>query len=41
MRVTTDGASALAVADMLDQLYAAGVIEEDLDEVSLGTTLTV
>ncbi|RWM44848.1 radical SAM family RiPP maturation amino acid epimerase [Mesorhizobium sp.] len=41
MRVTTDGASALAVADMLDQLYAAGVIEEDLDEVSLGTTSTV
>ncbi|WP_442921378.1 radical SAM family RiPP maturation amino acid epimerase [Mesorhizobium sp. ISC15] len=41
MRVTTDGASALAVADMLDQLYAVGVIEEDLDEVSLGTTLTV
>lgn len=27
-----DGASILAVADLLDQLYAAGVIEEDLDD---------
>ncbi|GLS37814.1 hypothetical protein GCM10010869_34080 [Mesorhizobium tianshanense] len=34
MRVTTDGASALAVADLLDQLYAAGVIEEDLDSLA-------
>ncbi|MBP2236447.1 radical SAM family RiPP maturation amino acid epimerase [Sinorhizobium kostiense] len=32
MRVTTDGTSVLAVADLLDQLYAAGVIEEDLDD---------
>ncbi|MGY8678565.1 radical SAM family RiPP maturation amino acid epimerase [Bradyrhizobium sp. UFLA05-153] len=32
MRVTTDGPSVLAVADLLDQLYAAGVIEEDLDD---------
>ncbi|MGY3333448.1 radical SAM family RiPP maturation amino acid epimerase [Mesorhizobium sp. USDA 4775] len=32
VRVITDGASALAVADLLDQLYAAGVIEEDLDD---------
>lgn len=38
MRVATDGASTLAVADLLDQLYAAGVIEEDLDAVSLGRT---
>ncbi|WP_244508377.1 radical SAM family RiPP maturation amino acid epimerase [Mesorhizobium sp. LCM 4577] len=36
MRVATDGASALAAADLLDQLYAAGVIEEDLDDLSLG-----
>ncbi|WP_286295032.1 radical SAM family RiPP maturation amino acid epimerase [Aminobacter sp. SS-2016] len=34
----TDGASVLAVADLLDQLYAAGVIEEDLDDISLGKT---
>ena len=40
MQVTTDGANALAVADLLDQLYAAGVIEEGLDDVSLGTTAT-
>ncbi|MBB4188986.1 radical SAM family RiPP maturation amino acid epimerase [Sinorhizobium terangae] len=32
MRVTTDGTRMLAVADLLDQLYAAGVIEEDLDD---------
>ncbi|MDK1389846.1 radical SAM family RiPP maturation amino acid epimerase [Sinorhizobium sp. 8-89] len=32
MRATTDGTSVLAVADLLDQLYAAGVIEEDLDD---------
>ncbi|MEK9281125.1 radical SAM family RiPP maturation amino acid epimerase [Bradyrhizobium sp. ISRA442] len=31
-QVTTDGTSVLAVADLLDQLYAAGVIEEDLDD---------
>lgn len=30
MRVTTDGTS--AVANLLDQLYAAGVIEEELDD---------
>lgn len=34
----TDGASVVAVADLLDQLYAAGVIEEDLDDISLGRT---
>ncbi|MER8753842.1 radical SAM family RiPP maturation amino acid epimerase, partial [Mesorhizobium sp. M1050] len=38
MRIATDGASTVAVADLLDQLYAAGVIEEDLDAVSLGRT---
>ncbi len=32
MRVATDGSSVLAVADLLEQLYAAGVIEEDLDD---------
>ncbi|MGX5806014.1 radical SAM family RiPP maturation amino acid epimerase [Bradyrhizobium sp. Arg314] len=32
MRLTTDGTSVLAVADLLDQLYAAGLIEEDLDD---------
>lgn len=32
MRASTDGMSVLAVADLLDQLYAAGVIEEDLDD---------
>ncbi|MET4279241.1 MULTISPECIES: radical SAM family RiPP maturation amino acid epimerase [unclassified Bradyrhizobium] len=32
MRVTTDGTSVLAVADLLDRLYAAGVIEDDLDD---------
>ncbi|MGY3347138.1 MULTISPECIES: radical SAM family RiPP maturation amino acid epimerase [unclassified Bradyrhizobium] len=31
-QVTTDGTSVLAVADLLDQLYAAGVLEEDLDD---------
>ncbi|MGL3104385.1 radical SAM family RiPP maturation amino acid epimerase [Bradyrhizobium sp. BR 1432] len=31
-RVTTDATSVLAVADLLDQLYAAGVIEEDLND---------
>ncbi|MET4156402.1 radical SAM family RiPP maturation amino acid epimerase [Bradyrhizobium sp. JR7.2] len=32
MRITADGTSVLAVADLLDQLYRAGVIEEDLDD---------
>ncbi|GLR45219.1 hypothetical protein GCM10007880_57360 [Mesorhizobium amorphae] len=36
VRVIADGASALAVADLLDQLYAAGVIEEDLDDSFAG-----
>ncbi|MEI9425955.1 hypothetical protein O7A70_33280 [Mesorhizobium sp. Cs1299R1N1] len=31
MRVKTDGTSVLAVADLLDQLYALGLIEEDID----------
>ncbi|WP_225144527.1 MULTISPECIES: hypothetical protein [unclassified Bradyrhizobium] len=31
-QVTTDGTSVLAVADLLDQLCTAGVIEEDLDD---------
>ncbi|WP_082848037.1 radical SAM family RiPP maturation amino acid epimerase [Bradyrhizobium sp. DOA9] len=31
-RVTSDGKSVLAVADLLDQLYSAGVIAEDLDD---------
>ncbi|WP_420848910.1 radical SAM family RiPP maturation amino acid epimerase [Rhizobium etli] len=32
VRVIADGVTALAVADLLDQLYAAGVIDEDLDD---------
>ncbi len=31
-QITTDGTSVLAVADLLDQLYAAGVIEEEVDD---------
>ncbi|MCA1538055.1 radical SAM family RiPP maturation amino acid epimerase [Bradyrhizobium sp. NBAIM03] len=31
-RITADGRSVLAIADLLDQLYTAGVIEEDLDD---------
>jgi radical SAM family RiPP maturation amino acid epimerase len=31
-RAAADGDSVLAVADLLDQLYAAGVIEEDLED---------
>lgn len=31
-RAATDGSEVLAVADLLDQLFEAGVIEEDLDD---------
>jgi radical SAM family RiPP maturation amino acid epimerase len=31
-RAAADGAGVLAVADLLDQLYGAGVLEEDLDD---------
>ncbi|ACI58193.1 conserved hypothetical protein (plasmid) [Rhizobium leguminosarum bv. trifolii WSM2304] len=37
-RAIADGASALGVADLLDRLYAAGLIEEDLDDSFAGQT---
>ncbi|WFU29116.1 radical SAM family RiPP maturation amino acid epimerase [Bradyrhizobium sp. CB1717] len=37
-RIAADGTSVLAVADLLDQLYTAGVIAEDLDDQLVSQT---